>query len=376
MPDTVTVRSSPAAQPATSASLILECLRIRAIRVPLARPMHTSSGSILDAPLALIEVVTRQGVRGFAYLFAYQPAALKPLCTLLDNLGAALAGESIAPFGLEARLQQRFRLLGPQGLTGMAISGIDMAAWDAFARSRDLPLCRLLGGEPRPIRAYNSLGLDGAKAAGRQAVESAEQGFRALKIKIGYPDLHDDVAAIRAVRSAVGDALALMVDYNQSLDVAEAIRRIRVLDDEGLAWIEEPTRADDYAGHARIRAAVRTPIQIGENWWGVPDMVKSLAAGASAFAMPDVMKIGGVTGWMRAAALAQAAGVPMSSHIFVEVSSQLLAVTPTCHYVEFLDKARPILTTPAQLVDGNIVLSEAPGSGVEFDEQAVTRYLA
>jgi mandelate racemase len=156
--------------------------------------------------------------------------------------------------------------------------------------------------------------------------------------------------------------------------VAEAIRRIRALDDEGLAWIEEPTRADDYEGHARIRAAVRTPIQMGENWWGVSDMAKSLAANASTFAMPDVMKIGGVTGWMRAAALAQAAGTRVSSHIFVEVSAHLLGVTPTCHYVEYLDLARPVMATPVSIVNGCITVSDAPGSGVSFDERAVGRY--
>lgn len=354
--------------------LTLRALRVRAVEVPLARPLITASGEIRTAPLVLVDLTTHEGVVGSSYVFAYQTAALRPLAVLLDSLGAALQGRNVAPIPLEAELAQRFRLLGPQGLTGMAMSALDMAAWDAQARAAQLPLVRLLGGVPRALRAYNSLGMDGVEAAGRLAAESAELGFRALKIKLGYPDVRTDVEAVRAVRREVGDRLALMVDYNQSLDVPEAVRRARILDEEALAWIEEPTRADDYEGHARIARGVRTPLQIGENWWGTSDMAKSLAAGASSFGMPDVMKIGGVTGWLRAAALAQSAGVPLSSHIFPEIGAHLLAITPTFHWLEYLDLARPVLRTPVTVDGGCVTPGDAPGSGIEFDESAVERY--
>jgi mandelate racemase len=356
--------------------LTLRTLRVRAVEVPLARPLLTASGAIRTAPLVLVDLATEQGVVGSSYVFAYTPLALRPLATLLENLGAALEGRSVAPIPLEAELAQRFRLLGPQGLTGMAMAALDMAAWDAQARAAQLPLVRLLGGTPRSLRAYNSLGMDGAEAAGRLAAESAELGFHALKIKVGYPDVRTDVEAVRAVRRETGDRLALMVDYNQSLDVPEAIRRTRILDDEGLAWVEEPTRADDFEGHARIARAVRTPLSIGENWWGTSDMAKSLAAGASSFGMPDAMKIGGVTGWLRAAALGQASGVPLSSHVFPEISAHLLAITPTCHWLEYLDLARPVLRTPVAVKDGHVTAADAPGSGIEFDDAAVERYRA
>ena len=369
--------ASPSVAPTAAApttGLTMRALAVRAVEVPLARPVLTASGAIRTAPLVLCDLATEQGIVGSSYVFAYQPAALRPLAVLLENLGTALRGQPVAPVPLDALLAQRFRLLGPQGLTGMAMAALDMAAWDAQARAADLPLVRLLGGSPRPLPAYNSLGMDGVEAAGRLAAESVEQGFRAMKIKLGYPDVRTDLEAIRAVRREAGERLALMVDYNQSLDVAEAIRRLRILDDEGLAWVEEPTRADDYEGHARIARAVRTPLQIGENWWGPPDMAKSLAAGASTFGMPDVMKIGGVTGWLRAAALAQAAGVPLSSHIFPEISAHLLAVTPTAHWLEYLDFARPLLRTPVSVIDGCVAASEAAGSGVDFEPAAVERY--
>ena len=166
-----------------------------------------------------------------------------------------------------------------------------------------------------------------------------------------------------------------MVDYNQSLSVPEAIHRIRALDDEGLAWIEEPTLHDDFAGHARIAREARTGIQLGENWWGPHDLAKSIAAGASDYAMPDVMKIGGVTGWLRMAALTEAAGLPVSSHIFPEFSAHLLAVTPTCHWLEYMDLANPILENPIRIEGGLAHIPEVPGAGVEWNEAAVKRFL-
>jgi mandelate racemase len=353
---------------------VLRELAVHAVEVPLARPLLTASGEIRTAPLVLVEMRGDDGLRGASYVFAYQPAALRPLAMLVHTVGTTLVGHDVSPLPLASELARRFRLLGAQGLTGMAMAALDMAAWDLLARSVGLPLVRLLGGAPRPLPAYNSLGMDGVDGAERLAHESAEAGFAALKIKVGYADFATDLAAIRAVRRAVGERLALMVDYNQSLDVAEAIRRIRALDDEGLAWVEEPVRADDFDGHARIQAAVRTPLQIGENWWGPADMAKSLAARASAFGMPDVMKIGGVTGWLRAAALADAASLPLSSHVFPEISAHLLPVTPTAHWLEFLDFARPVLTEPVGVRNGKVEATEAPGSGIDFDAAAVERY--
>lgn len=166
------------------------------------------------------------------------------------------------------------------------------------------------------------------------------------------------------------------MDYNQSLSVAEAIRRGKALEGEGIGWIEEPTRQEDYLGHARIRHAITVPVQMGENWFGIDEMTKALDAGAAALAMPDAMKIGGVTGWLRAAALAQSRGIPMSSHIFQEVSCHLLAVTPTAHLLERMDLAAPILEQPLRFEAGCAVIPDQPGVGIRWDEAAVARYAA
>jgi mandelate racemase len=166
-----------------------------------------------------------------------------------------------------------------------------------------------------------------------------------------------------------------MADYNQSLDPVEAIRRISHLEPFDLAWVEEPVPAEDLAAHARVRAVSKVPIQTGENWWFPRDMQKAIAACASDLAMLDVMKIGGVTGWLSAAGQAEAASLPVSSHIFVEASAHLLAVTPTAQWLEFLDTAAAILREPNMVVDGKVT-PRGPGLGIEWDEKAVKKHLA
>jgi mandelate racemase len=357
--------------------LTLRELRVRAVHAPLELPLVTGGGTVRVAPLALIDLVTEQGVTGRSYLFCYTTLALKPVVQMLANLSEHLKGDAVAPLEIDAKLQRTFRLLGATGITAMAMAGIDMAAWDAQARAAGLPLVRLLGGAVRSVPAYNSrgLGIIGPERAAAEAVELIAPGFRGVKVRLGYPELSSDVAVVRAVRRAIGDGIELMSDYNQSLSVAESLRRCAALRDEGLAWIEEPTRADDHEGHAQIRRKARVPIQIGENWWGPHDMARSLAAGACDLGMPDAMKIGGVTGWLRAAALAEAHGLPISSHLFPEISAHLLAASPTMHWLEYVDWAEPVLQAPLKLQEGKAVITDAPGTGIDWNEDAVRRLM-
>jgi mandelate racemase len=167
-----------------------------------------------------------------------------------------------------------------------------------------------------------------------QAEALLEGGFRGVKLRLGHAEFAGDLAAVRAVRKRLPDEIAIMADYNQALTVDEALKRGHGLDGEGLAWIEEPIEHDDYAGCAQIARELATPIQIGENFIGANAMAAALAAKAADYMMPDLMRIGGVTGWMRAASLAAAAKVPLSSHLMPEVSASLSAVTPTAHWLE------------------------------------------
>lgn len=353
----------------------IKAVTARGVKVPVAYPLRTSVGLIDGSPLVLIDVETSAGVVGHGYVFAYTPLVLAATRTLVESFGSALVGEPIAPFDVDRALASRLRLLGRPGLSMIACAGLDMALWDALARFQGMPLVRLLGGTPRPVPAYDSHGLDGPELGVRRAMQAAEQGFRAIKTKLGYPTLDEDLAMIRALRSHLGDHVQVMADFNQGLTGPEAERRIRALRDEGLAWIEEPTLQEDLAGHARLRG-LGVPIQLGENWYGPGEMQRALDAGACDLAMPDAMKIGGVTGWLRAAALAEVAGVPMSSHIFPEISVHLLAVTPTAHWLERMDLAGPVLAQRLTCQDGSAQCPDAPGTGIEWDEAAVSRYLA
>jgi mandelate racemase len=351
-------------------------LNVRAVRVPMREPHRTASGVITESPLVLTDVITDAGVTGHSIVFTYTAAALQPTAGLIRNMAQLVEGEALAPPEIERKLVGRFRLLGTQGLVGMALAAIDMAVWDALARIHETSLLRLLSGVELPIRAYAAIGYDGAEGAGKAAERWAKQGFTGVKAKIGYPTVQEDVAVVRAIRSAAGDSMSIMVDYNQCLTPAEAVERLRMLDEEGLVWVEEPTLAHDYAGHALVARHARTPIQCGENWWGALDLQHAVDAQASDYIMPDVMKIGGVTGWQRAAALAHAHNIPMSNHLWPEISAQLLCCTPTADWLEYADWWSPILSEPLRIERGVARVEGASGSGVAWDENAVGRYLA
>ena len=352
-------------------------VRVRAVAAPMKRPLATSTGKLTLAPLVLIDLETDTGVTGRAYLFAIGRHNLAPIARLVEAMAEMVKGDEVSPFDLERKLRARYTLLGVHNIVLFAIAGLDMAAWDALGQSLGQPLARLLGSTPRPIPAYNSkgLGILPEKELVKEAAELLDEGFRAVKLRMGRPEARDDLQMLRAVKSEIGPEVTLMVDFNQALSVAEALKRGRMIDDEGgVTWIEEPIRADDFAGNSRIAREIATPIQIGENFMGPEQMAQALAAGACDYVMPDAERIGGVTGWMRAAALAQGAGVEMSSHLFPEVSCHLLAATPTAHWLEYVDWADAVLAEPLRVKDGHLMVTDAPGIGLKWDEKAVKQY--
>jgi mandelate racemase len=351
----------------------IRSVKARAIDAPISRPVKNAFGVIRSAPLVLIDVATDQGIAGRAYIFAYTSLTLKPLVELIEAIGGELSGKPVAPFDLMAAMDARFRLLGWQGLVGMAVSGLDMAFWDVLGRAAGQPLATLLGGSPRPIRAYDSYGAVDPVADEKDLRRSLDQGFEGIKIKGGDGDLANDERVVEAVRSLIGPDIALMLDFNQSLDPSEASRRIERLAAYDLHWIEEPVPAENLQGHATVRATSPISIQSGENWWFPRGFAEAIAAGASDFIMPDLMKAGGVTGWLRVAGQAQAASIPMSSHLFAEASAHMLAVTPTAHWIEYLDLARAIVAEPVEIVGGTIT-ARGHGLGLSWDEAAVARY--
>jgi len=358
------------------------CLTIRNIRtvgveVPMTHALGTSAATVRAAPLLLIDLETEEGVTGHAYLFCYLPGAAHAIADLLGEVLRIIKGDLIAAVELWGKLHKRFTLIGVEGIVRMAMSGFDVACWDALSIAAGLPLASYLGGSPCPIPAYNScgLGLMAPEAVADETEKLLAGGFRAMKLRLGYPTLDADLAALHAVRGRLPDDIELMVDFNQALSVEEALARGRALDREGgIYWIEEPIRHDDYAGCARLARELATPIQIGENFSEPRAMQAAIDAAACDYVMPDLERIGGVTGWQRAAKLAAAHGIRMSSHLFPEASAHLLAVTPTRHWLEYVDWANAVLAEPLRIVDGNAVTENRPGNGLSWDKDAVRMY--
>jgi len=358
-------------------TLRIRDIRWRAVAAPIRRPLVTSIATVSAASLLLLDLQTDGGIVGRSYLFAVGKHNLAPLAKLVEAMAEMVKGDAVAPHELERKLRAKYALLGVHNMVLFAMSGIDMAAWDALGQALGQPLARLLGGAPRPIPAYNSngLGLMAVADLGKEAEELISEGFHAIKLRVGRASAKEDLEALRTVKKAIGPGVTLMVDFNQALSVTEALLRGQMIDHEGgVLWIEEPVRADDFSGCSEVRREVRTPIQIGENFMGPEQMAQALAAGACDYVMPDAERIGGVTGWMRAAALAQAAGLEMSSHLFPEVSAHLLAVTPTAHWLEYMDWADSVLEEPLRVKDGRLQAPERPGAGMTWNEEAVRRY--
>src|SRR4051812_4254406 len=287
-------------------ALTVRAISAVGVEVPMTYTLGTSRGRITKAPLLLIDLETAEGITGRAYLWSYFPRAMVAIAGLLQEVEDRTRGERIVPAELWGKLAERFALIGVQGIVRMAMAGFDIACWDALAVAADMPLVRFLGGEPRHIPAYNScgLGLMPAGALADEAEKLLERGFRAIKLRLGYPTLAEDLAAVHAVKARLPRNVALMVDYNQALGADEALARGRALDRENIAWLEEPIRHDDYAGAAMLARELSAPIQIGENFSLPAGMSTALAANACDLVMPDLERIGGVTGWLAAAALA------------------------------------------------------------------------
>ena len=356
--------------------LTIRAIRSIGVEVPMTYALGTSRGVITKAPLLLIDLETEEGVTGRSYLWCYFPAAMPAIAKILEEVARVVEGERLAPADLWSKLAERFALIGVQGIVRMAMAGFDVAAWDALAIAAGWPLATLIGSSPKRIPTYNSCGL--GLMAPREVADEAEKllarGFRAVKLRLGYPTLAEDLAALHAVKKRIGSEIAVMVDYNQALSLAQALERGRALDQEGIYWLEEPIRHDDYAGNATLVRELETPIQIGENFSESSAMAVALAAGAADYVMPDLERIGGVTGWLRAAALAAAHRIEMSSHLFPEVSAHLLAATPTAHFLEYMDWADRILAQPLEIVDGFAVVPQRPGNGLTWDAKAVEKY--
>lgn len=345
----------------------------RPVELPLGQPVQTAVGVMTSTPIVLIDVLCRDGAIGRSYLRTYTPLALGSLARLLDDLAPSLVGAAGPPAELVRGLRSSVRLLGDRGLVGMALAGLDMALWDIAAQRAGVPLASLLGSDRESVAAYRPLIAIGPDAAETEASRALEDGFEAVKVKVGHGALTDDLAVVSRLRDLLRPADQLMVDYNQSLTAEEALRRGQTLEDFRLGWIEEPIDAQDLLGYMRLTERLATPIGAGESLEGVTEARSAVDARALSVLTLDVARIGGVSGWTAAAAHAAAAGIPVCSHSFPEFSVHLLAGSPTGRWLEYHDYIAPILVRPLQVAGGQARVPAEPGVGLEWDEPALRR---
>jgi len=358
--------------------LTFDSMQVRPVILELKRPVVARIATITEWPLILIDINTKEGIVGRCYLEPYIVKSMRYLVPALNDLSDLLKGKKLAPLEIYQAAQKSLHFVGYEGLSMIAVSGVDMAVWDALAKAAGMPLCVLLGGTVAPVDAYNSNGLwlkDKSEVVAEAAELIEEGGFSAIKLRLGREKALDDVAIIESVKKSVGDDIKIMVDFNQGLNMAEAMERCHMIDDFGLVWIEEPIVYDNYTGYSQLTEALRTPIQLGENFYGPRELYKALQKKACNLVMPDFMRIGGVTGWLRSAAIAGVQGVPVSTHLYPEVGAQVMRVTETAHWLEWQDWANPILKEPFKVKNGKLEIPNTAGIGIDWDESIVSKNL-
>ncbi len=352
---------------------------VNVLKVPVDRP-YVAAGRTVDANWhVLARVTTSDGVEGVGYIVYPRPDLMTAICHAARELGEHLIGMSVLePEAAWDRLARRGDWVGPGGLLQCALCPLDVAVWDAAGKTMGQPLHRLLGGYRDRLPAYASDGLwysltpDELAASARRHVDA---GFGAVKLRLGReatPEL--EARRVRAVREAVGPDVRIMVDATESWSLAQARRSGRVLQDAGIAWLEDPVHHLDFAGLAQLRRRLEVPIAAGEHLYHLDAFRQLLEAHAVDVLILDLARVGGMTPWRKIAALANAHGIPVCGHVVPEIQVHLLCAIPNAHLVEYVPRSAGILTSMPRLERGELVAPDAPGLGLELDDAAVRSY--
>jgi L-alanine-DL-glutamate epimerase-like enolase superfamily enzyme len=355
-------------------------IRITGLRtIPLDVPSAT--GMIKDGTSSIaclvVSVDTDDGVTGETLLFAFEPSYLAIYDALLRALEPMIVGEDpTAPERLWERLHQKTVFLGAEGIAVFGRSAIDRACWDIAGKAAGLAVHRMVGAMRDRVPAYASglwlsMSLD---ELARQAHEYVEQGFRAMKMRVGSPVMATDVERVRIVREAVGPDVALMVDANKRLDVGRAIRLAHALEPYQLTWFEEPLSVHDLEGAARIRAATGTPMAAGESVFARHGIARLIDAGAVDVVMPDLGRVGGFSEMLKVAHMAAIRNLVVSPHNYPHESLQVLGAIANGTFVECLPWFYPLYRESIVVHDGSVAIPQAPGLGCSFDPAAIERY--
>lgn len=344
------------------------------VRLPLERPVITPLHHILAVDTVAVTLHADDGTQGVAWLWCFGEARARVLEAAVRDLAAFVVGADPRETAtLWAKLFRESNFLGRAGATMIAQSALDTACWDVKARLVGEPLWRLLGGSRRPLPAYagglflnDPLDVILAEARGYLA-----QGFRAIKMRAGAARLADDVERVGAVRDAIGPDVALMIDVVQGWTADQAIRAGRELARFDLGWIEDPVAFDDHGGLAKVAAALDVPVCAGENDYGLTGFARLIGGGCIDIAMPDLQRVGGVSEWMRVAALADASRLPVTPHVFHEVSVHLASAVPNATLIEHVPWWDRLWVEPLPVVDGTLTAPDRPGLGLAFDWDAL-----
>ncbi len=344
------------------------------LELPVALSDSTH-GTITHFELVTVRLRDHEGLEGVGYTYTVGRVGGAVHALIARDLAPLLQGRDETR--IEALWQQMWWALhygGRGGAVALAISAVDIALWDLKARRAGVPLWRLLGGFDPAVPCYaGGIDLDfPLDKLLRQTDDNLARGFRAIKMKVGRPQLSQDVERVRAMRAHLGPDFALMADANMRWSVDQAIRAARALADTGLVWLEEPTIPDDVDGHVRILRDGGLPIAAGENLHSLYEFKQLIAAGGVSFPEPDVTNCGGVTVFMKVAHLAEAYNLPVTSHGVHDLTVHLLAAAPNRSYLEVhgfgLDR---YIEAPIAIADGNAIAPDRPGHGVAFDWAAL-----
>lgn len=349
------------------------------VDLPLATPVRTSIHDIRRVACLLLTLTTDEGLCGEGYVFCFGVDKLR----VLDALTRSLAGEVVGqdPHMVEriwADLFRRLNFFGQKGMTVIAMTAIDMALWDIVGKRADLPLYKLFGGCRERVPTYASGGLWLGSNPDELAAEArafVQQGFRAVKLRIGKPEIAQDVERVGAVRQAIGADIRLMVDANQGFTADHAIRLGRQLEAFDLTWFEEPVPTEDFAGSAAVAAALDTPIASAETDYTALGMQSFIATKAADILMPDLQRMGGFTEMRKVTALAGVHNLRVSPHLFTEHCLHVVASAPNATYVEHMPWFGRLFREEMALDrDGMIAVPDRPGAGFTFDYDKIEAY--
>ncbi len=359
-------------------NLIVKNINIRAVNVPLDKPIIAHLGTFESWPYLCIDVHTNSNSIGRSYIGPYLLSQLGSISKCIEALSKFFLDKNIKPFDFFKEGFKKTALLGYQGVGLYALAALDIAFWDVYAKEANLPLAVLLGSDLKALDTYNSRGLwliplDKVEKEVNDLLDNGS--FNALKVRIGRDILKEDINVIEKIKKIGGDNITIMSDFNCCYEYDTALKRMLALDDIGLYWFEEPINYRNFEDCAKLSARIKTPINIGENFHGPYDLIRSINANASTYIMPDLMRIGGVSEWLKAANIAEAYNLKFSTHLYPEVSAHLMHLTPTAHWLEWVDWANPILKdTGFKINNGKYHIPNIPGTGIEWNESNIEKY--